>query len=93
MAVSMLVMYIVVALPASLYSGAVTLRVMFDLNLTHAVWLIGFTAGAYTIYGGLKAVVWSDRTSSPVQNRRMRVCICVPQARRRSPSKRSRPRS
>jgi hypothetical protein len=42
-------MYIVVALPASLYSGAVTLRVMFDLNLTHAVWLIGFTASAYTI--------------------------------------------
>ena len=24
------------------------------------VWLIGIIAGAYTIYGGLKAVVWSD---------------------------------
>ncbi|MFQ5792736.1 MAG: SLC5 family protein, partial [Acidobacteriota bacterium] len=24
------------------------------------IWLIGLVAGAYTIYGGLKAVVWSD---------------------------------
>ena len=24
------------------------------------MWLIGLIAGAYTIYGGLKAVVWTD---------------------------------
>jgi SSS family solute:Na+ symporter len=28
--------------------------------LVAAVWFIGIVAGAYTIYGGLKAVVWSD---------------------------------
>jgi len=28
--------------------------------LIGSVWLIGLLAGAYTIYGGLKAVVWSD---------------------------------
>ncbi len=28
--------------------------------MVSAVWLIGIIAGSYTIYGGLKAVVWSD---------------------------------
>jgi len=28
--------------------------------LIAAIWFIGIVAGAYTIYGGLKAVVWSD---------------------------------
>jgi SSS family solute:Na+ symporter len=28
--------------------------------LVAAIWFIGIVAGAYTIYGGLKAVVWSD---------------------------------
>lgn len=29
-------------------------------SLVAAIWFIGIVAGAYTIYGGLKAVVWSD---------------------------------
>jgi SSS family solute:Na+ symporter len=29
-------------------------------SLTLSIWFIGLVAGAYTIYGGLKAVVWSD---------------------------------
>ena len=28
--------------------------------MVSSIWLIGIVAGAYTIYGGLKAVVWSD---------------------------------
>jgi SSS family solute:Na+ symporter len=60
MAVAMLVMYVVVTLPAILYSGVVSLRVMFGLDLTTAVWIIGISAAAYTVYGGLKAVVRSD---------------------------------
>lgn len=60
MAVFMLAMYVGVTLSAVLYSGALGLRAMFDLDLTTGVWLIGLLAGAYTIYGGLKAVVWSD---------------------------------
>jgi SSS family solute:Na+ symporter len=29
-------------------------------SMVAAIWFIGIVAGAYTIYGGLKAVVWSD---------------------------------
>jgi len=35
-------------------------RGSIDLDLVLGIWLIGLLAGAYTIYGGLKAVVWSD---------------------------------
>ena len=31
-----------------------------DVALIASIWFIGIVAGAYTIYGGLKAVVWSD---------------------------------
>lgn len=60
MAVYMLVAYVGVAMAAVLYSGALGLATIFDLNLLTGIWLIGLLAGAYTIYGGLKAVVWSD---------------------------------
>ncbi len=29
-------------------------------SIVAGIWLIGVVAGCYTIYGGLKAVVWSD---------------------------------
>src|SRR5690606_22675246 len=60
MAVFMLIAYVFVALAAVLYSGAKAFSSIFDFNLTGAVWLIGISAGIYTVYGGLKAVVWSD---------------------------------
>lgn len=60
MALLMMVIYIFVALAAVLYSGALALQQIFDLELVTGIWLIGILAGAYTIYGGLKAVVWSD---------------------------------
>ncbi len=60
MAVFMMIMYVAVALASILYSGAVALKTIFGMNLSLAVWLIGLIAGAYTIYGGLKAVVWTD---------------------------------
>ena len=60
MAVYMLVAYVGVAMAAVLYSGAIGLQAIFGLDLTTGIWLIGGLAGAYTIYGGLKAVVWSD---------------------------------
>ncbi|MEE2876659.1 MAG: solute:sodium symporter family transporter [Candidatus Neomarinimicrobiota bacterium] len=60
MAVYMMIAYIGVAIAAVLYSGALGLRTIFGLDLTTGIWLIGLLAGAYTIYGGLKAVVWSD---------------------------------
>jgi solute:Na+ symporter, SSS family len=60
MAAFMMVAYIFVALASVLYSGALALTATFGIKLIHAVWLIGILAGIYTIYGGLKAVVWSD---------------------------------
>lgn len=60
MAAFMMIMYVAVGLASILYSGAVGLATIFDVDLTVAVWLIGLIAGAYTIYGGLKAVVWTD---------------------------------
>jgi len=60
MATFMMIMYVAVALASILYSGAIGLKTIFGMDLTMAVWLIGIIAGAYTIYGGLKAVVWTD---------------------------------
>jgi SSS family solute:Na+ symporter len=60
MAGFMMVAYIFVALASVLYSGALALKSIFNINLVQGIWLIGILAGVYTIYGGLKAVVWSD---------------------------------
>lgn len=60
MAIYMMLAYVGVAIAAVLYSGALGLQTIFGMDLNLAIWLIGILAGAYTIYGGLKAVVWSD---------------------------------
>ncbi len=60
MAFYMMVAFVLVAIATVLYSGALALQTIFDIELRTGIWLIGFLAGAYTIYGGLKAVVWSD---------------------------------
>ena len=60
MAVYMMVAYVGVAIAAVLYSGAIGLQTIFEMDLLTGIWLIGLLAGVYTIYGGLKAVVWSD---------------------------------
>jgi len=60
MAFYMMAAFVVVAIATVLYSGALALNAIFGINLVVGVWLIGILAGAYTIYGGLKAVVWSD---------------------------------
>ncbi|MEN8154249.1 MAG: solute:sodium symporter family transporter [Acidobacteriota bacterium] len=60
MAIFMMIMYVAVALASILYSGAIGLKTIFGMDMITGVWLIGLIAGAYTIYGGLKAVVWTD---------------------------------
>jgi solute:Na+ symporter, SSS family len=60
MAGFMMLAYVFVALASVLYSGALALQSIFNIDLLTGIWLIGILAGAYTIYGGLKAVVWSD---------------------------------
>jgi SSS family solute:Na+ symporter len=60
MAVYVMVMYVVAALAGVLYTGGITLQSIMGWDLYVSVWVIGLVAGAYTVYGGLKAVVWSD---------------------------------
>ncbi|MCB9235849.1 MAG: solute:sodium symporter family transporter [Bacteroidia bacterium] len=60
MAGFMILFYIFVTMATVLYSGALALKTIFDINIICGIWLIGLLAGAYTVYGGLKAVVWSD---------------------------------
>jgi len=60
MATFMMLAYVFVALASVLYSGALALASIFEIDLVTGIWLIGISAGIYTIYGGLGAVVWSD---------------------------------
>jgi len=60
MAFYMLVIYVGVTISAVIYSGALTLNTIFDMNMWTAVWLIGGIAALYTTWGGLKAVAWAD---------------------------------
>ena len=60
MASYMMVAYVFVAIAAVLYAGALNLRVLFGIDMVLGVWMIGIIAGIYTVWGGLKAVVWAD---------------------------------
>ncbi len=60
MAFYTMVIYVGVLTAAVIYSGALTLNTIFDIELTYAVWLVGAVAALYTTWGGLKAVVWAD---------------------------------
>ncbi|MFC2084347.1 solute:sodium symporter family transporter [Bacteroidota bacterium] len=60
MAFYMMVIYVGVTISAVIYSGALTLHTIFDMDLIFAVWLIGGIAAVYTTWGGLKAVAWAD---------------------------------
>jgi len=78
MATYLLVIYVICFLATVVFSGAIALNAIFDINgmfetrfglepekaqfwaMIAGVWVIGIIAGSYTIYGGLKAVVWSD---------------------------------
>ena len=56
----MLLFYVSITMSVVLHLGAKPLTTIFGLETNTGIWLIGLIAGAYTIYGGLKAVVWSD---------------------------------
>jgi SSS family solute:Na+ symporter len=60
MAFYLVVIYIAVSISAVVYTGALALHTIFDLDLTKSVWLIGIIAAVYTTWGGLKAVAWAD---------------------------------
>ncbi|MEW5900345.1 MAG: solute:sodium symporter family transporter [Acidobacteriota bacterium] len=60
MAFYLVIVYIAVSISAVVYTGALALHTIFDLDLTKSVWLIGIIAAIYTTWGGLKAVAWAD---------------------------------
>jgi SSS family solute:Na+ symporter len=60
MAFYLVVVYIAVSISAVVYTGALALHTIFDMDLTQSVWMIGFIAAIYTTWGGLKAVAWAD---------------------------------
>jgi len=60
MAAYLLITYVAVSIAAVVYTGALALNTIFDINLVQAVWLIGIIASIYATWGGLKAVAWAD---------------------------------
>jgi SSS family solute:Na+ symporter len=60
MALATVIIYVSVTTTAVLYSGALTLHTVFDMDMMTAVWLIGGIAVIYTTWGGLEAVAWAD---------------------------------
>jgi SSS family solute:Na+ symporter len=60
MAFYTMLIYVGVTLAAVVYSGALALSTIFDIQLIRAIWLVGGIAAIYTIWGGLKAVAWAD---------------------------------
>ncbi len=60
MAFYTMVVYVGVLVAAVIYSGALTLHTIFEMDMVLAVWLVGVIAAVYTTWGGLKAVVWAD---------------------------------
>lgn len=60
MAFYLVIVYIAVSISAVVYTGALALHTIFDIDLVKSVWLIGFIAAIYTTWGGLKAVAWAD---------------------------------
>lgn len=60
MAVLTVAIYVLVMLPAVLYSGGVTLRTLTGIELTVGVCVIGLIGAVYATLGGLQAIAWAD---------------------------------
>jgi solute:Na+ symporter, SSS family len=60
MALYTMVIYVTVTIAAVIYSGGLTMKTVFDIDLTLSIWVIGIIAALYTTWGGLAAVAWAD---------------------------------
>ncbi|MFQ5748550.1 MAG: SLC5 family protein [Planctomycetota bacterium] len=58
--VLLLVAYIFIVLATVLYSGGLAIQAIFGLDIGWGILILSVIGGAYTIYGGLKAVVFTD---------------------------------
>ncbi|AWW29578.1 sodium/glucose cotransporter [Echinicola strongylocentroti] len=60
MAVFWLLIYVFVNLTSVLYLGALSLQTIMGVPLEYGIYGLAFFAMVYSIYGGLKAVAWTD---------------------------------
>jgi len=60
LAVFWLLVYIFVNLTSVLYLGALALRTIMGVSLIYGILGLAIFSALYTIYGGLKAVAWTD---------------------------------
>ncbi|SHO60433.1 sodium/sugar symporter [Algoriphagus zhangzhouensis] len=60
MAIFWLLLYVFVNLTSVLYLGALSLNTILDVPLTYGIIGLAAFAMIYSIYGGLKAVAWTD---------------------------------
>ncbi|AMQ56674.1 sodium/sugar symporter [Algoriphagus sanaruensis] len=60
MAVFWLLLYVFVNLTSVLYLGALSLNTILNVPLTYGIIGLALFAMVYSIYGGLKAVAWTD---------------------------------
>lgn len=60
MAIFWILVYIFVNLTSVLYLGALAMRTIMGVDLVWGIIGLAVFSGAYTIYGGLKAVAWTD---------------------------------
>jgi SSS family solute:Na+ symporter len=59
-AVLIVASYIFVNFALVFYTGGYALEKMWGFNRIAAVWLLALATGAYTIYGGMLSVAWTD---------------------------------
>ena len=60
MAIFWLLLYVLVNLTSVLYLGALSLNTILDVPLIYGIIGLALFAMVYSIYGGLKAVAWTD---------------------------------
>jgi SSS family solute:Na+ symporter len=60
LAVFWLLVYVFVNLTSVLYLGALVLREVLGVNLIYAIIGLALFSAIYSVYGGLKAVAWTD---------------------------------
>lgn len=60
MAVFWILLYVLVNLTSVLYLGALSLNTILDVPMTYGIIGLAMFAMVYSIYGGLKAVAWTD---------------------------------
>ncbi|GIV32676.1 MAG: transporter [Chitinophagales bacterium] len=60
MSAGLLIMYATVTMATVLYAGGLAIHSIFGIDIQTGVWGLGIFTGLYTVFGGLKAVVWTD---------------------------------